>query len=92
MEPKFALVQLGNTTNVFIDGKYITNGVEDLIYHARNENEELCPTVEMRINIQKFSFDSDITLEQFMKNVNGKRKFLSEVAEMIRSEDTQEKG
>lgn len=26
MKPKFALVQIGKTTNVFIDGKYITNG------------------------------------------------------------------
>ena len=37
MNPKFALVQIGKSTNVFIDGKYITNGIEDLNYHARNE-------------------------------------------------------
>ena len=52
MNPKFALVQIGKSTNVFIDGKYITNGIEDLTYHARNEKGELCPNVEMRINIQ----------------------------------------
>ena len=92
MEPKFALVQLGKTTNIFIDGKYITAGVEDLTYHARNENDDFCPTVEMRINIQNFSFDSDITLEQFMEKVNGKRKILSEAAEIVISENTKEGG
>lgn len=89
MNPKFALVQIGNSTNVFIDGKYITNGIEDLNYHARNESGELCPTVEMRINIQEFSFDGGIEFEQFVESVNSKRKTLSEVAEMADSKDTQ---
>lgn len=89
MNPKFALVQIENSTNVFIDGKYITNGIEDLKYYARNENGELCPTVYMRINIQEFSFDGGITFEQFVESVNSKMKTLSEVAEMADSKDTQ---
>lgn len=89
MNPKFALVQIGKSTNVFIDGKYITNGIEDLTYHARNEKGELCPNVEMRINIQEFSFDGGVTFEQFVESVNSKRKNLSEVAEMADSKDTQ---
>lgn len=74
MNPKFALVQIGKSTNVFIDGKYITNGIEDLTYHARNEKGELCPNIEMRINIQEFSFDSNITLERFIEMMDKKRK------------------
>lgn len=89
MNPKFALVQIGKSTNVFIDGKYIANGIEDLTYHARNEKGELCPNVEMRINIQEFSFDGGVTFEQFVESVNSKRKTLSEVAEMVDSKDTQ---
>jgi hypothetical protein len=89
MNTKFALAQIGKTTNIFFDGKNITDGVEDLIYHARNEAGELCPTVEMRINIQEFSFDGGITFEQFVESVNSKRKTLSEVAEMADSKDTQ---
>lgn len=89
MNPKFALVQIGKSTNVFIDGKYITNGIEDLNYHARNESVELCPTVDMRINIQEFSFDGGITFEQFVESVNSKMETLSEVAEMADSKDTQ---
>ena len=89
MNPKFALVQIGKSTNVFIDGKYITNGIEDLNYHARNEIGELCPTVDMRINIQEFSFDGGIEFEQFVELVNSKRETLSEVAEMADSKDTQ---
>ena len=89
MNPKFALVQMGKSTNVFIDGKYITNGIEDLNYRARNESGELCPTVDMRINIQEFSFDGGIEFEQFLELVNSKRETLSEVAEMADSKDTQ---
>lgn len=89
MNSKFALVQIGKTTNIFFDGKNITDGVEDLTYHARNEKGELCPTVEMRINIQEFSFDDGITFEQFVESVNSKRKTLSEVTEMADSKDTQ---
>lgn len=37
MNPKFALVQIGKSTNVFIDGKYITNGIEAL---KRNSMEQ----------------------------------------------------
>lgn len=90
MKPKFALVQIGKTTNVFIDGKYITSGIEDVNYYARNEKGELCPTVELSINIQDFSFDGDITLEQFVETMNRKRKILSEVAKAVSSKNTQE--
>lgn len=90
MNPKFALVQIGKSTNIFFDGKNITDGVEDLIYHARNEAGELCPTVEMKINIQDFSFDSNITLERFIEMMDKKKKVLSEVAEAVGSKNTQE--
>lgn len=74
---------------MLLSTKYITNGIEDLTYHARNEKGELCPNVEMRINIQEFSFDGGVTFEQFVESVNSKRKTLSEVAEMVDSKDTQ---
>lgn len=90
MKPKFALVQIGKTTNIFFDGKNIADGVEDLTYHARNEKGELCPTVEMKINIQDFSFDSNITLERFIEMMDKKKKVLSEVAEAVGSKNTQE--
>lgn len=90
MEPKFALVQIGKTTNVFIDGKYITNGIEDLTYHARNENGELCPALELKINVQNFSFDGGIALDQFVETLNRKKKILSEVAKVASSKNTQE--
>lgn len=90
MEPKFALVQIGKTTNVFIDGKYITDGIEDLTYHARNENGELCPNLELKINVQNFSFDGGISLDQFIETLSKKTKILSEVAKAVSSKNTQE--
>lgn len=90
MKPKFALVQIGKTTNVFIDGKYITNGIEDLTYHARNENGELCPNLELKIDVQNFSFDGGISLNKFIETLNKKTKILSEVAKAVSSKNTQE--
>ena len=67
MIPKLMIAAVGNASYVFLDGKCISDGVEDLRYSARNEKGELCPTLDMKINIKDFSFESGMNIEEFME-------------------------
>lgn len=69
MEPKFALVTIGRYTHVFLNGRCISEGIEDIKYSARDEKGELRPTVDMKINVQNFSFSEGQTLEEFFEDV-----------------------
>ena len=69
LEPKFALVTVGRYTHVFLDGKCISEGIDDITYYARNEKGELRPTVDMKINVQNFSFTEGQTLEEFFEKI-----------------------
>ena len=69
MKPRFALVQVGNFSFVFLDGRLISSGIEDITYHARNECGDLEPNIDMKINLQDFSFKEGITLEEFMQEM-----------------------
>lgn len=72
MEPKFALIELAGCTYVFMDGKCISDGIEDITYHAKDEKGNLNPTIDMKINVKDFSFEGGKTLEEFFEDVRKK--------------------
>lgn len=72
MEPKFALIELDGCTYVFMDGKCISEGIEDITYHAKDEKGKLNPKVDVTIDIKNFSFESGKTLEEFFEDVRKK--------------------
>ena len=69
MKPRFAIVQVGEFSYVFLDGRLISSGIKDITYHAKNENGKLEPTIDMKINLQDFSFKEGITVEEFLKEM-----------------------
>lgn len=78
MVPKLMIMTVGKTTQVFLDGKRIGDGVKDLIYSARNSEGELNPTLKLlEIDINKFSLDKDEDLNEFMEDIKFTRKLLS---------------
>ena len=77
MEPKFALVTLGSGTYVFLDGRCISDGIEDVNYSARDEKGALHPTVDIKINVQNFSFSEGQTLEEFFEDIRRKGENLN---------------
>lgn len=72
MEPKFALVTLGSGTYVFLDGRCISDGIDNITYSARDEKGNLRPTVDVKINVQNFSFTEGQTLEEFFEDIRKK--------------------
>lgn len=66
MKPKFALVTVGNTTHVFLDGRCISKGLEDVNFSARNDEGKLQPTVDLKVNIQDFALEKGQTLNDFI--------------------------
>lgn len=84
MIPKLMIAAVGSATYVFLDGKCISDGVEDLKYSARSEKGELCPTLDMKINIKGFSFESGMSIEEFMKKN-------TELKEMFQQSDQKKK-
>lgn len=72
VKPKFALIEMAGCTYVFMDGKCISEGIEDITYHAKNEEGRLEPTIDMKINIRDFSFENGKTLEEFFEDVRKK--------------------
>lgn len=72
LEPKFALIEMAGCTFAFLDGKCISGGIEDITYHAKDEQGRLEPTIDMKINVRKFSFENGKTLEEFFEDVRKK--------------------
>lgn len=72
LEPKFALIEMAGCTFVFLDGKCISEGIENITYHAKDEQGRLEPTIDMKINVRNFSFESGKTLEEFFEDVRKK--------------------
>lgn len=69
MKPRFAIVQVGKFSYVFLDGRLISSGIKDITYYAKNENGNLEPTIDMKIDLQDFSFKEGITVEEFLKEM-----------------------
>lgn len=67
MVPKLMIAAVGRSTYVFLEGKCISEGVEDLKYSARDEKGNLCPTLDLKIDVKNFSFESGMSIEEFMK-------------------------
>ena len=67
MVPKLMIAVVGRSTYVFLEGECISEGVEDLKYSARDEKGNLCPTLDLKINVKDFSFESGMSIEEFMK-------------------------
>lgn len=75
MIPKLLLATCGKSTYVFLDGKCISEGVLDLKYSALDEEGKLCPTVDMKIDVNNFSFEG-MSVEEFLqKSTELKRMF-----------------
>ena len=69
IKPRFAIVQVGDFSYVFLDGRLISEGIQDIAYNARDKNGKLEPTVSMKINLNDFSFKDGMTLEDFLKEM-----------------------
>ena len=86
IKPKLALVSLGKATYVFLDGKCIIEGLLDVEYSAKDEKGDLRPTLDMKLDIQRFSFENGQTLESFIKEVEKEREFLSGIKSTIKKD------
>lgn len=82
--PKLMITAVGKSTYVFLDGKCISSGVEDLKYSALDKNGELCPILDMKINVNSFSFESGMCIEEFLEKS-------TELERIFRQSDPEEK-
>lgn len=74
--PKLMIAAVGKSTYVFLDGKCISDGLEDLKYSALDKDGKLGPILDMKINVSSFSFESGMTIEDFLeKSTEIKRMF-----------------
>lgn len=74
--PKLMIAAVGTATYVFLDGKCISDGLEDLKYSAVDKDGKLSPILDMKINVSSFSFESGMTIEEFLeKSTEIKRMF-----------------
>lgn len=74
--PKLAIVTVGKSTHVFLDGRCISEGLTDLKYSARNAQGEICPTLNMQIDVDKFSLDKGYTLDDFINVTRNREKLM----------------
>lgn len=68
----------------FWKGNVLAEGVEDLKYSARDEKGNLCPTLDLKIDVKNFSFESGMSIEEFMKKS-------TEFQEMFQQSDQEKK-
>ena len=64
--PKLVIAAVGKSTYVFLDGRCISEGVSDLKYSALDEKGELRPTLDMKIDVNEFSFEKGMSIEEFL--------------------------
>lgn len=84
MVPKLMIATVGVGTYVFLDGRCISAGVTDLKYSALDEKGKLCPTLEMKIDVNNFSFKGGMSIEEFLKES-------AELKEMFQQPDQKKK-
>ena len=84
MVPKLMIAAVGRSTYVFLEGKCISEGVEDLKYSAGDEKGNLCPTLDLKLDVKNFSFESGMSIEEFMKKS-------TEFQEMFQQSDQEKK-
>lgn len=65
--PKLVIATDGIGTYAFLDGKCISEGVTDLKYSALDENGKPHPTLDMKINVNSFSFEKGMSIEEFLE-------------------------
>lgn len=65
--PKLMIAAVEAATYVFLDGKCISDGLEDVKYSALSKDGKLSPTLDMKIDVNSFSFESGMTIEEFLK-------------------------
>lgn len=65
--PKLVIAAEGKGTYVFLDGRCISEGISDLKYSALDEKGELRPTLDMKIDVNSFSFEKGMSIEEFME-------------------------
>ena len=85
----FAIVQSGFSTFVFLDGRCISEGIKDMTYHARDEEGKVKPTLDLKIDLESFSFKEGMTLEEYFKDMKLLEEKLSpeeEIRKTIRAE------
>lgn len=74
--PKLMIVAVGAATYVFFEGKCISEGLMDMKYSALSKDGKLSPTLDMKIDVNSFSFESGMTIEEFLeKSTEIKRMF-----------------
>lgn len=78
MVPKLMIATVGVGTYVFLDGRCISAGVTDLKYSALDEKEKLRPTLEMKIDVNNFSFKEGISIEEFLKESTELKKMFQQ--------------
>ena len=78
MVPKLVIATLGHTTNVFLEGKQIGDGVEGLVYSAKDSDGNLNPTLKLlEVDVNRFSLEHGASLEDFLKKIGETREMLS---------------
>lgn len=82
--PKLMIATDGIGTYAFLDGKCISEGVTDLKYSALDENGKPHPTLNMKIDVNSFSFEKGMSIEEFMKKS-------TEFQEMFQQSDQEKK-
>lgn len=82
--PKLMIAAVGKSTYVFLDGKCISEGVMDMKYSALSKDGKLSPTLDMKIDVNSFSFESGMSIEEFMKKS-------TEFQEMFQQSDQEKK-
>ena len=83
--PKLMIAAVGPATYVFLDGKCISEGVMDLKYSALGKDGKLSPTLDMKIDVNSFSFEPGMTIEEFLKKS-------TEIKRMFQQSNQEENG
>ena len=65
--PKLMIATDGIGTYAFLDGKCISEGVTDLKYSALDENGKPHPNLDMKIDVNSFSFEKGMSIEEFLE-------------------------
>lgn len=79
MRPKLMIATVGKATYLFLDGKCISGGVLKADFSTHN-GEDLSPTLNLKINVDGFSFEDGETFEEFAKKIGDLREELSQLS------------
>ena len=65
--PKLMIATDGIGTYAFLDEKCISDGIIDLKYSALDEAGKLRPTLDMKIDVNSFSLEKGMSIEEFLE-------------------------